>query len=451
MKKKLMVLALCLLLPIGAQAVEEGVVEDAPMVTIDTSAFETNEASYLPDESYYAYDTWEPAWAASEEYVPVDLVHDMYEDVTQSPRLMPGEIVRAKKLAQAYLAGEVSYTGESVLEKMENVVLGVYALNPDDFSGEQAFVLLPGTCLTDEQLLAIIDAFAQLGLEFDPEALNYRNCARGGGIETTRFFTTEEGDRFTMLVDKVRRGIIVPDATFDGLARVPKLDSTYFCGMTDFTFMPYRSMTDEELLSLAVGAGYHNESAEYDWDEIERRSRNALYQAFHTPLSMELTDLFTEGGHAALLYNAECEEGWDDSSEWYVAFGATFSYVTSDGIEVNANTYFDRESGNLLSASVLDSREFDDIYSEEREVTQEEIDAAIALAQAQLGMNDLDWHVLEMECATNWGLCLQVRAQVSQDMWMTLYIGKDDGQTHGWSINRGTLVDVLPDDKGNNE
>lgn len=450
MKKRLMALALCLLLPIGAQAVEEGVVEDAPMVAIDASAFEMDETSYLPDESYYALDVWEPAWATSEEYVPAELSYGMYEDVSQSPRLMPGEIARAKKLAQAYREGKVTYTGESVLEKMENVVLGVYALNPDDFSGEHAFVLLPGTCLTDEQLLAIIDAFSQMGLEFDPETLNYRNCARGGGIETTRFFASEEKDRFSTLVDKVRRGIIVPDASFDGLVRVPKLDNSYYCGMTDFLLMPHHSLTDEELLSLAVGAGYHNESDEYDLDEIERRSRNALYQAFHTPLSMELSGVFTEGSSMMPLFNAECEDGWDFDSEARWTFGANFSYAKADGVEVHAYTYFDRESGELLYASAIDSRDLGDASPEEREVTQAEIDAAIALAQAQLGMSELDWHVLEMECSTNWGLCLQVRAQVAQDMWITLFIGKDDGQTHGWSLERGTLVEALPSNDDHN-
>lgn len=48
-------------------------------------------------------------------------------------------------------------------------------------------MLLPGGCLSDQELLAIINAFHQLGMILDPVALNYRNCARDGGVEASRF------------------------------------------------------------------------------------------------------------------------------------------------------------------------------------------------------------------------------------------------------------------------
>ena len=57
MKKWLMTLALCLLIPAGAMAVTEGVVETADQVEMDQVT--TMEFSYLPDSSYYAgYGDW---------------------------------------------------------------------------------------------------------------------------------------------------------------------------------------------------------------------------------------------------------------------------------------------------------------------------------------------------------------------------------------------------------
>ena len=38
-------------------------------------------------------------------------------------------------------------------------------------------------------------------------------------------------------------------------------------------------------------------------------------------------------------------------------------------------------------------------------------------------------------------------AQAADDLWVTAYIGLDDGQVHGLMIERGTLVEELPQEE----
>lgn len=452
MKKKMYALLLCLLVPGCALAVTEGVVEDAPQVVMQMET-QAPEVSYLPDDSYYAYDTWLPAWENDEEWTESQM-HDgeMYEDVYQNPRLTAGESKRALRLLNEYKAGKIAYTGESVLEKMENVVVGVYALNPDEYDGETVFTLLPGPQMTDEQLLAVIDAYAQLGLTFDPDALNYRNCARGGGIETNRFFVEEERTRYEMMAKKIRRGIIATDAAYEGMLRNPTLDSAYFCGMSDFSIKPYRSMTDEELMSLLMSIGVKDETATTDFDGIERRSRDVLRRTVGTPLSMELSNVNIEGGYVPTLYNADGEREWDWNAQVRSSYGATFSYYTAEGVLVYANVSFDMETDELVSASSMHSRDLGDFYyEEERRVTQEGIEAATAQAEKVIGMSGLTWRVHADEVtSTNWGTCVPVRAQLGENYWMTVYIGTDDNQVRGMSVDHGTLVEKLPNWKEEN-
>jgi len=449
MKKTMLILALCLLLPLCALAVEAGVVEEAPMV--DVSAEEAQAVSYLPDASYYAYDTWLPEWENDETWTESHTYDgEMYEDVYQNPRMTAGEGKRALRLLAQYKAGEIAYTGESVLEKMEDVVVGVYALDPAEYDGETVFTILPGPQMTDDQLLAVIDAFAQLGLTFDPDALNYRNCARGGGIESTRFFADEERARYSMLWDKVERGIIPTDAAYAGLIRNPQLDDAYFCGMNDFSIKPYRSMTDEELMSVMMAIGVRDMSAEIDFDGVERRSRDVLRKTVGTPLSMEMSNVDQDGSYIPTLYTADGQEGWDWTADARYTYGAHFSYYIAEGVQVYAHVAFDKETNDLVRASAMHSRNLE-FLPEENNVTQEGIDAATAQAEAIIGLSGLEWHAVEEDMWTNWGKCIRVRARLDEHYWMTVCIGADDNQLRGLEVNHGTLVETLPewDDVGN--
>ena len=86
------------------------------------------------------------------------------------------EIERANALLDSYQAG--TRPQQNVLNKLDNVVVGVYTLKPGDYEGETLFTLLPVNPLTDEQILEVIDAFARSGQTFDPDALSYKTaCA----------------------------------------------------------------------------------------------------------------------------------------------------------------------------------------------------------------------------------------------------------------------------------
>lgn len=192
-----------------------------------------------------------------------------------------GESKRAAALLASYVPG--SYKGKSILNKADEVIVGVYGLNPADYDGEKAYVILPGTCLTDDQLLAIIAAYDELSLTFDPYGLNYRNCMRGGCIEATRFFTDEERERYTRLAASIKRGTLkIPALSFaDSVDK--ELVSTYFNGMHEFTLRPYRRMTDEELVWALVCQGVKAENDGIDYDAMESKARELLSPSSTAP------------------------------------------------------------------------------------------------------------------------------------------------------------------------
>ena len=182
MKGSLCALALVLTLPACALAVTEGVVEEAPGVEIELGA--ATEMAVLPDAQLYDALNYWPPWSDSLEYVEPEK-DDPGDDapMMRFPQLTAGEAARAEALLKSYEAGERTGDGASVLGRTERVTVGVYPLDPGVFDGETAYVILPGTCLRDEELLALIDAFAQLGQRFNPYGLNARNCMRGGYLD----------------------------------------------------------------------------------------------------------------------------------------------------------------------------------------------------------------------------------------------------------------------------
>jgi len=323
--------------------------------------------------------------------------------------------------------------------------VGVYPLNPDDYRGERVFVILPGPCMTDEQLLAVIDAYAQLGLKFDPNVLSYMNCTRGGGVETSRFFTEEEGERYRSIARLIERGLLdVSGVDVSSVLNV-KLDNRYFCGLPDFSIRPYRRQTDEELAAALVEMGARDLSGETDFSGIEARARAALNNRLDAPLSMEMTQIYTEGGYVPSVFDAAGNQGF--SGEGRRAYGADFTYHTPSGILVYAHTMFDYETDELVCASVMhDHPDNYGVWPEPgRPVTQEEIDAATQDVEMRLRLENPSWHVGEITW-TNWGECLCVRTMLSEGEWLTVYLSTEDGLEHGLQIDRGETVDQLPKD-----
>ena len=435
---------MCLLIPAYAMAVTEGVVEEAPPVALEDFSPQEQKASYLPDGSYYAgYGDWLPAWEESPVWVESLYDGECYHDVEQRPRMTAGEAARAKALQEAYLAGRIAYEGESILNKMEDVIVGVYALNPAEFDGERAYVILPGPCMTDEQLLAVIDAYHQLGLTFDPDSLSERNCARGGGIETNRFLTEEERERYQSLARLIEYGLLDVSQADKTQALNPKLDSRYFCGLPDFTIRPYRAATDEEFVAMLVDAGYHDMTGEIDHIGVEKQARAVLY-ALDAPLSMGLEHVFNEGGHVPCVFDAQGRQEWN--GEGRRAYGAMFSWTTAQGHKTYAQVMYDWETKALVEAHWANQRDWDaDPGPSVMNITDEDALAAAKTAEQMLGLNNPVWHLQEEEMYNDWGACRMVRTQAEDGFWLTVFVGGDDGQVHGFEIQRGETVETLPE------
>lgn len=434
----------CMLLPALALAVTEGVVEAAPQVEIEEMAKPAGE-SYLPDESYYAgYGDWFPFWENAEGWVESKFDGECYHDVEQRPRMTAGESLRAEKLLSDYKAGKIAYTGESILNKMEDVIVGVYALDPADYAGEKAFVILPGPCMTDEQILAVIDAYDQLGLTFDPYALSARNCARGGGIETNRFLSEEERERYSTLARLIEHGLLDVTAAGETRAIQPKLDSRYFCGLPDFTIRPYRAATDEEFVAMLVDLGYHDMTGEIDHDAVEKQARRVL-NALDAPLSMGLEHVFNDGGYVPCVFDAQGRQAWN--GEGRRSYGAMFSWITAEGYKTYAQVMYDWETKELVSAHWANQRDWDvDPGPSVMSITDEDVLAAAKEAEQMLNLTNPAWYLQEEVMHNDWGACRMVRTRVKTDIWLTVFVGGDDGKVHGFELQRGETVDALPED-----
>lgn len=448
MKKWIMSLALCLLIPVGAMAVTEGVVEAADQVEIDQ--IPVSELSFLPDSSYYAdYGDWMPVWENAESWVESEFDGESYLDVEQRPRMTAGEVARAEKLLMDYRADKTIYKGESILNKMENVIVGVYALSPEDFDGEATFVILPGPCMTDDQILGVIDAYDQLGLTFDPAKLSARNCARGGGIETNRFMNEEERARYENLAHLIERGLLNTSDVDEAKVLNVKLDSRYFCNMHDFTLLPYRAVTDEEFMALLVDQGHRDKTDEISYDSVEKESRAILNGRLGAVLSMELTQIYHEGSYVPRMYDESCNEGYDWNAQGRRCYGANYTYYTPDGILVYADVMFDWETKELVGASVMYSKNGggEPLGDDAPVLTNEQITSAIDEAEEQLSVSGMEWHLLtDKEIWTNWGPCTIARARIDEGEWITVYIGCEDGRMRGLELSGGKLVESLPED-----
>jgi hypothetical protein len=291
----------------------------APLQAVEVSS--ATDYTTAPLREYYAWEGGEP----------VD---------EQAPRMSAQERERARQLLVAYQSGK--RPAQDVLDKLDNVVVGVYTLKPEDYSGETLFTLLPVGPLTDEQILEVIDAFARSGQTFDPEALSYRNCMRGGGIEATRFYQADERDRRGILRDLyIRQGlaakaVYTPLVSDDGLG-MATLDPDSYSGLDVFLFLPHRQMTDDELLSYLI---YREggDSTEYgNYAGYEKTLRAELTRVVGAPLV--LTRIYESIGRMG-----DFDVSYDDERVYTVSFEA-----------IDGTSYWgalDVDTGKLLRANV---------------------------------------------------------------------------------------------------
>ena len=271
-------LLLCLALP--ALAVQENVVVPLPIVE------PLKELKPQATSSPYSVERMASYYGVEQEGSPAQW------QTYQSPQLSPEEILHLEESQRQYDTGK--RPEGSALEKTEGVQVGVYALRPEDYEGQQVYTLLPGRELTGNELLQLIDAYTQLGLTFTPENLSFRNCARGGGVEASRFWQEDERQRRAILTDLYRRQGTRPDTPFtphpgdDGMGSVSLLAEDY-AGLDEFGFYPYRQMTDEELLRL-IDYWEEGETVEpTQYAANEKRTRQELARLLNAPLSLERT------------------------------------------------------------------------------------------------------------------------------------------------------------------
>lgn len=177
---------------------------------------------------------------------------------------------------------------------------------PKEYDGERVLLLLPGNCLTDEEMLAILDAYHQLGEVFDPDALNERNCVRGHTY--TRDLSKEEDERNENLRSQIERGILRREDVPETLKAV-ELDNASFLGSYNgkFIFAPYRRLTDDELADMLFLKDVQNQCEGLDLDLLERNARLAIHEAGY-PLSATLYRMHSYHGSNSLRQRMEEKE-----------------------------------------------------------------------------------------------------------------------------------------------
>jgi len=332
--KKWFLLLLVLAIPATGFAAQENEVVTLPTVAplLVAAAEPGADYSSAPVGEFYA------AYVEGDEY--------------QSPRMTAEEAQRAAALLEDYQSG--ARPEQDVLNKETDVVVGVYTLNPEDYEGETLFTLLPVTPLTDEEILEVIDAFAQCGQTFDPAALTYKNCMRGGGIESWRFFQTEETERRAVLRDLyIRMGFVsdtpyTPQVYDDGLG-MAMLDPDSYCGLDYFLFLPARAMTDDELLRYVIYTET-SDPAEYgNYAVYEKQLRLEMSRLFGAPLAMTL-----EFETTAVMGEQDADYG--DERAYYACFN------TPDGTSYSG--YIDVDTSEMLEAwlSFPDSLAYSDLH-----------------------------------------------------------------------------------------
>lgn len=333
-------------LPLNALALTEDTLEPAP----ETGEFEQEFFAgwYLPAAGK----------PARRNAVSADETNDKGFGINgfTRPWLTDLELARTRRLMEQVAAGEATYTGRSIVNAAcnSNTGVGVYPLNPADYDGETYYVLLPKDMpLADNQILALIAAFEELGIPFDPDSLGGRNCHRDS-TDGSRELTMEERQRLETIRMLVRRGTLkrenVPEGTADyGIPRPGAVSDDWF-----FLY-PYRSMTDDELTLLAL----HTDSRwEDDPLELEQTARDTILSVYPEAGSLNNDDItvdswgdVTDNGRYYILYRVNMSAGsWENGDSRYFAVEFVKEYgnkleISSVDVDLSFNTFTNRGTG----------------------------------------------------------------------------------------------------------
>ena len=228
------------------------------------------------DTSAIAYSPYAPEISIWPERQPVSseeiarAPHDSVFISFTSPWLTDMELAKMREFQAALKDGEIDYVGSSVVNPstVSSQDVAVFTLDPDVFLGETYYVFLPdSSSLSDTQLVALAAAFEELGIDFDPDSLNDRNCCRHCNVLETRCLTDEENDRMEAIRSKVRHGQLKKEDIPAGtqiLAVEKRTERGWGLDSRTFLFYPYRRITDDEMALFALA-----DEGEWDTDPDE--------------------------------------------------------------------------------------------------------------------------------------------------------------------------------------
>lgn len=249
----------------------------------------------LADTSVKIYSPYAPEITRWPERHPVENtnvqvdpeVHD--RDGYSYPWLTDLELVKFREFQTALKDGEIGYAGESIINPttVTDDDVAVFTLDSNDFCGESYYVFLPdSSSVTDTQMVALAAAFEELGVDFDPDSLNDRNCCRHCNVLETRILTDEENSRMETIKDRIRRGQLtkedVPEDT-QVLTVEKRTMRGWGLDRKTFLFYPYRRMTDDELALFALA---DEEAWDVDPDELKTAALKDAGELINLPRSV---------------------------------------------------------------------------------------------------------------------------------------------------------------------
>lgn len=329
-KRPAVALCLALMLPLAAAA--ESTVEALP-----TTAPMTEPAAAVNE---YAFEDMDPYYEDADEL--------------QRPAFTEDEKARFAEAQRRLDAGERPES--SVLDVLKNIRISLVRLPAEQYDGHAWFLFLPCEELTDGELLQIADAFAQLGIRFDPEELSWRCCMRGGGVECTRGYKEEEYERSQALREQYMRLGLRPEKSWtaavldDGIGEVT-LDEEAYSGLDCFSFKPARRLTDEELLESIAKSTPAPDAAPDELARYEGLFRQELHRKLGMPLSAVRDGTEDVGpmaqrsiaGDNRTVYFAGFKETGEGGRRWGGAMDTGTGKIVSANVELDSRLYADKQ------------------------------------------------------------------------------------------------------------
>lgn len=244
------------------------------------------------------------------------------------------------------------------------------------------------------------------------------------------------------LAGLIGRGLIgAEDASPEPPVTV-QTDRPYFMGLNRVTILPYRRLTDAELVAELTKHGVTKLSL--DADDVEAQARSLLCELLGMPLSAKANAVTEGGGYIPLVrgedgqvVNLDLDGETREDQRQREAYSLSFTFTGETGYLTYAGVLFDAQTGEAVQLYLSE---------ENRDSAAEEADSAVtpeaALEEAaqyagSLGIRPREGAAWMQKgvTATNWGACYTLTAPIDEDVWVEIFVGCDDGQAHGVEID----------------